>query len=365
MKNGRRLLSGLHDNTSVKKLEIILDGDVMEGRTGGDIISTLMQNNSSLKMLWCQNLNLGVQGARALHLGLRTNQTLKSLVLFNCRLGDEGVAAIVQGLDGNNTITGIGLGCNHITSNGLRHVTSLLQEHRSVNVTHINVSHNPGLFDDQENTRRFASTIHNTAVKKLYMNCCRMPRDTMTSLFGAVAAHKDLLYFRAYDHVRLEGQDVERLLKLIPNISNIFHLSVNLDFTHPSVLAAFHRNTSIQHLSVYTVHIKKRITNGAVFASLDRNRRLAKGNMLLDSEPRQVIPLGLWSKAIEELTRDDNNNTGATAVYKILQEKLVMWWSPTNVIVTRQLGTTTLGDGGATVEDPMEQPPPQKQSRHV
>ena len=47
--------------------------------------------------------------------------------------------------------------------------------------------------------------------------------------------------------------------------------------------------------------------------------------MLLGNKPRGSVPLGLWSKAIDRLGGD---NTGATAVYKILQEKLVMWCAP-------------------------------------
>jgi hypothetical protein len=44
--NARRLLSGLHGNTSVIQLELFSVG--MEGAAGGAILSEFMQNNSTL-----------------------------------------------------------------------------------------------------------------------------------------------------------------------------------------------------------------------------------------------------------------------------------------------------------------------------
>jgi Ran GTPase-activating protein (RanGAP) involved in mRNA processing and transport len=62
----------------------------------GEAIATLLQNNSSLNVLSCFCLSLGVQGALALQPGIRANQNLKTLELNDCHLGDKGVAFIVD-----------------------------------------------------------------------------------------------------------------------------------------------------------------------------------------------------------------------------------------------------------------------------
>jgi Leucine Rich repeat len=226
--NGRRLLSGLHGNTSVKKLELYSVG--MVGSTGGEIITEFLQNNNSLEKLNCHRLSLGIQGARSLQPGLGANQTLKHLCLDGCRLGDEGVAAIVEGLEGNTTMTSLNLAFNDITSNGLPHVTKLLQQNES-SLDVIDLDLNPGLFDDQENTSLFATALQNTTVKDLRLSFCELPSHSASTLFAAVALNKNILHLRAHDHVQLGGQDLERVLELIAIKSNLVHVSINLDVT--------------------------------------------------------------------------------------------------------------------------------------
>jgi hypothetical protein len=82
-------------------------------------------------------------------------------------------------------------------------------------------------------------------------------------------------------------------------------------------LSSFHENSSLQDL--YDGNGKT--IAGPISVSLKRNRRLRKENKPLDCDP----PSGPWAKAIERL---GDKNTGTTAVYKIMQEKLVMWWAP-------------------------------------
>lgn len=65
----RRLLSSLQNvNPSVTEFDLVHVG--LEGAAGGEVASTLMQNNSILKLLFFRFNPLGVQGARALQPGI-------------------------------------------------------------------------------------------------------------------------------------------------------------------------------------------------------------------------------------------------------------------------------------------------------
>lgn len=140
------------------------------------------------------------------------------------------------------------------------------------------------------------------------------------------------------------------------------HLHVKLDFASEYVLSAFHRNTSILYLysGVHRgVHRVEMITDGPVFHILERNRRLLKANELLDCEPRMLIPLrGVWGKAIGHFARHER---GATAVYKVLRERIVFWWAPkmttctTNDAVSASPATAL----ASTSSSSLHTPPPQ------
>jgi hypothetical protein len=153
------------------------------------------------------------------------------------------------------------------------------------------------------------------------MNFCQSPAPAITAILLAAARNKTLQGLYAYDHVRLQaGKDLEPLLEIIPAV-HLLSLHINLDFDNEAVLSSFHLNTNIQHL--YDENVEE-IEGGHVADILERNYRLSKADLLLDCDNR--IPAGLWAKGIEYLIRGDiDKNRGATAAYKILREKLVMW----------------------------------------
>jgi hypothetical protein len=99
-----------------------------------------------------------------------------------------------------------------------------------------------------------------------------------------------------------------------------------------SVLSAFRRSTTIQRLftSNITTQFRQEVENGPVYDIMKRNRVISHAIELLESESQWTIP---FYKFIERITRP-NDNTGATAVYKIMQEKLVMWWAPHQAAVS-------------------------------
>lgn len=321
--NGGLLLSGLHHNTSVTKLFLVYGG--FEGVMGGQQIAALLRTNTHLQDLVCGRLSLlGPQGLSILSSGLQANETLKSLVLDDCELGDHGASLIANAIHGSSNVEKLHLTNNGITSNGLPHVTRLL-EHDSLGF--ISIDQNPGLFDNEMNSSAFASGLSRIAkLKVLSAPSCQMPAHAVISLFMALTINTTLAELDVYDHTRLHGQDLERLLEMIPKLKAPSYLRINLDVTDTSVLSSLHWNTSILRLSVD--EDGSVVTDGPAFGIMHRNRRLSKASVLLKRESRGgVIPPwgGLWAKGIERLTDDP---VGATAAYKILHEKLVMWWAP-------------------------------------
>lgn len=323
--NCGRLLSGLHGNMCVSKLYLRYNIG-LEGAAGGGHLSALLQNNPQLKELRCGSFSLGAQGARALQASLGTNQILQALLLRKCRLGDEGTAAIASALKENNTIQVLSLENNHITSNSLPHVARLLQ-HESLQL--LILDQNPQLFSSNENMALFSNALscHNK-LKILSMNLCQLPSHVLTALFFSAALDTtSLSELNAYDLDQIGGQTLEQLLKIIPMMSSLRRLHINLDFTNESVQSSFHRNTSITHL--YTGLNRDKIRHYNVkplLRILKRNQKLHNANELLHDVPSQSnIPKGIWVKGLQCLAHD---NTGATAVYKIMRAKLVMWWAP-------------------------------------
>lgn len=335
--NGGHLLSGLHGNRSVSKLALSDIG--FEGAQGGWHLSELLQNNSHLKELVCLRLvSLGPEGARSLQSFLCINQTLQNLSLHTCGLGDEGTLVIVNALEENQALVKLCLGNNHITSNGLPLITRLLRRKKSL--TSINLCSNAGLFDDKENTKQFAIALilQKSKLQNMNMSQCHISSRALIAIFQA--SINTLTQFYVYDNVRLEGKDLERLLKIIPRMTKLYRLHINLDFmNNESVLSHFHGNVHIRYLHGEASE-EVEITNGPVFCILERNRWIYKTNKLRKHElqwnkkkdiRRRRPPLfgdGLWIKSMERITRSDgnNNNTvGASAIYQILQEKLVVW----------------------------------------
>jgi hypothetical protein len=329
--NGGRLLSGLHGNTSVIQLVLCRIG--LEFAAGGTVISQLLQHNLCLTQLICFKLQLGRPGARALQVALRANRMVQVFGISNCDLDDDGLSIIVDALQGNTTMKRLFIAGNNITSsNGLPHVTRLLQ-HQAMRA--ISLEGTPGLFDNQRRFAHFLIALQSSQVTLLSLNHCQLPGDTMAALFRSLSIKTTQTQLDAYDSVQLRGADLESLLEIIPHMLNVQDLRMNLNFMDKSVLSSFRRNTSIQHLYTRTMTGGtpwQEVVSGPVLDLLKRNRGLCKAIMLLDSEPRRTIPLGLWSKAMGRLGR---GNTGATALYKIMREKLVTsWWTSNQEAVT-------------------------------
>jgi hypothetical protein len=245
------------------------------------------------------------------------------LGLDDCDLGDEGISLLVDAIleASGSAIKVLGLGSNEITSNGLAHLTRLLQH--SSSVTGIHLDENPGLFNDQENSRLFASALRDTTLKWLRLNSCRIPSHVIVSLVQALIHNQIFEELSVYCSEQLQGDDLQRLLEIVPKMpSNLRRLAIHLDFSNKSVVSSFHWNTGLLSLNNGSEFVP-----GPISDILKRNRQLRNANELLDSEPhrQRTIPLGLWVKGIESLTLD---NAGTTALYKILREKLVTWRAP-------------------------------------
>jgi hypothetical protein len=147
---------------------------------------------------------------------------------------------------------------------------------------------NPGLFCDEENTRDFALTVSQRTKMidmSMCLNSCQIPGHAMAVLLLAFAVNKKkwLSTLGVYNRDRLQGQDRARLLQIISK-THATGLTVNLDFTDPALLSAFHKNTSIVRLFTYNygLHLTEAITNGLVFGIL---RRTVAG---FDERPRRL-----------------------------------------------------------------------------
>jgi hypothetical protein len=333
---GGHLLSGLHENRAVTKL--VLSDSGFAGNLGGGHLSALLQNNSHLKSLICMRLPLRLEGALSLQSSLRTNDTLQSLSLHSCLLGDEGTLVLVNALEHNSSIEKLCLGGNGITSNGLPHITRLLRSKKSF--TGINLSCNYGIFDNQENTKHFArALVTSKQLRSMNLSRCRIPVNALIDILQASA--NALMQLYVYDIVQYEGKDLERLLQTLPGMTKLHRLQINMDFTNESV-SSFHDNTQLRHLHGEGNEMVE-ITNGPMFYILERNRWLYKTKRLRKHERlwnnreeillgprRSMFSEGLWIKVMEQIAgrngQDNSSNTpGATAVYKILQDKLVVW----------------------------------------
>jgi hypothetical protein len=356
----RLLFSSLHRNTSIT--ELVLHKIGIHDWMGGSHLTSLLQNNSTLTTLSCGQDAIGLKGARALQHGIRANHTLRILCLFNCFLRDSGLSVLVDALQDNSTVTALNLSKNRITSNGLVHVIRLLQQNArtssSLKVLHLDS--NAGLFHDEVNVGLFCDTLRNTKLEWLHINFCQLPLHAIMALFQVFVVDDNantsasmpptttttttlqLLDLFVYDRVQLKGQDLEHLLNVIPQMRKIRSLSVNLNFKDAAVMSAFHRSPCIRYLFDENDEQAIVVANDddddesaagpSVIRSLRRNRRLHTAKQLLhgESTSRQVmIPAlisggggSVWAKAIHLL---GNHDTGATAVYKILQEKLGTW----------------------------------------
>jgi hypothetical protein len=159
------------------------------------------------------------------------------------------------------------------------------------------------------------------------LNYCQLPVDALAALFAALSTKTaPATHLLVYDNAELQVADREHLLEIILQVQNVRDLHVNLDFTDESVLSSFRRNSSICNLHTYdTARRRHEVASGPVVDTLKRNRCLYEATVLLGNKPRGSVPMSLCSRAIDRLSDD---NTGATAVYKILQEKLVMWCAP-------------------------------------
>lgn len=170
----------------------------------------------------------------------------------------------------------------------------------------LQLENNSGLFDDEENKRRFLGDLRNSSVVTTFrLSFCQWPGDVLTTRFQAFADNSTLTQLYAYDRIQLDGTHLQRMLGFIAQTRNLLHLHVNLDFANESVLSSFHRNTSILFLynSENGAPIDDHTTcNDRAMGILHRNNRITISNQLLNSEPQRMIPLGLWAHGLARIT---------------------------------------------------------------
>jgi hypothetical protein len=187
------------------------------------------------------------------------------------------------------------------------------------------LDNNPELFRDEEKTSLFILNLRNATASSLSLNFCQLPGQALTALFQAVSSNDMLNCLNVYDLVQLDGLHLERLLDIIAQMPYLLSLHINLDFALESVMSSIHRNSSILSLCDGEEAVEVADSNDEVAKIMNRNDRMTMADELLQSEPQCMTPLGLWAHGLASITDDD---TGATAAYKILQEKLVMRWLP-------------------------------------
>jgi Ran GTPase-activating protein (RanGAP) involved in mRNA processing and transport len=341
--NCGRLLSGLHGNTSVVQLHLRYDIG-LQGAAGGGHLSALLQNNSHLRELRCGSMSLGAPGARALSASLRSSHSLRALLLRKCSLGDAGTAVLARALEDNRTIHVLSLESNNMTSQSLVHVIRLLK-HESLRL--LTLDQNPNLFSSRSPTTLFTNALRSSAweikLKILSMNLCQLPSQVITALFSAAAGAAvddtpSIYELNVYDRNQIHGQALVQILQLVPRMTSLRRLHVNLDFAGASVQSSFHSNTSVTHLysGVDRVKIKRQYhrhdnsQHNAVeplLRILKRNQKLHNANGLLQGTNRK----GVWVAGLTCLAQD---HTGASAVYKIMRAKLVMWWAPPQSVLS-------------------------------
>jgi hypothetical protein len=174
-----------------------------------------------------------------------------------------------------------------------------LLENESSSLQAVILDGNPGLLENEDNTRRFSTALFGaTPVTLMYLNFCQASAPAITALLHAAAVGKKVNSLYAYDHVQLQaGQDLERLLENIPTVK-ISCLRINVDFTDESVISSFHSNTIIQRL--YGENGDE-IHDGPVADIMKRNQRLFHASDFLDRNLRRRFHLASGPRRLNTL----------------------------------------------------------------
>ena len=105
----------------------------------GPVITEMLENNSSLKVLTLHNnLLLSDAGALFIGKGLMKNQSLRNLHLSYCGLTSKGVQELSNALSSNNSLTELHIGRNKLRDEGMVHLAQALQQNKGLNFLSIN-----------------------------------------------------------------------------------------------------------------------------------------------------------------------------------------------------------------------------------
>jgi hypothetical protein len=150
-----QLLAAFHTNRTVTDIEIHGISN-LHGVSLGSCLSGLLKNMPQLQRLNCYSNDMRLEGVRAFQVALRANRTLKQLHLVRCLLGDDCIRLIVDALVGNTIMDALNIRSNYITSACLDDIRRLLE---STQLKTINFWNYRGIFNDQDATQRFVSTL--------------------------------------------------------------------------------------------------------------------------------------------------------------------------------------------------------------
>lgn len=328
-----RILAAFEANTSVTELSIY-NIEHLADDACGRCIAGLLQNNHHLQRLHILGFALRNAGIRVILPALQTNRCLKDLNLWNCELGDEEFRLIADALFGNTQLDILDVGSNQVSSNGLDHITRLLEFSQ---LKHIGITHcGESVFNDEDTVRRFTRVLsrHNFLTKlDLSTHDLRGPVLAMIlQAFERTARLEEL-------HLCYGQGDLHHLIEILPRMKGLKRLSVGDLFVLDSAgttglyrclasddfASALDQNTYLEEIQG-PEHSRNPDLEGFINPILARNRKLNRARALLTLQPRTGLPIasksGIWCMAMARLSAPDTSGgSGASAVFHILQTR--------------------------------------------
>ena len=117
------LISVLQESTKLQRLNLVSNKlTLADGK-----LSNALANNHTIKKMWLNSNNIGVEGARKLANALRVNTSIQEIDLGFNEIGNDGAGALADSLKVNTTIWLVRLTANQIGDDGARKLAGALK----------------------------------------------------------------------------------------------------------------------------------------------------------------------------------------------------------------------------------------------
>ena len=190
------IASGMHHNTSLKKLDISRNKLGMEGSVA---LAEILSCNKSLTEL---HLSVSEAELREIARELLHNASLKKLDISCNKLGMEGSVALAEMLSSNKSLTELNLGWCHLPEAGLREIARGLLQNTSLKKLDISCN-KPGM----EGSVALAEMLScNKSLTELNLGLCHLPEAGLREIARGLLQNTSLKKLDiSHNNLRMEG----------------------------------------------------------------------------------------------------------------------------------------------------------------